>query len=116
MSLKEIQQTIAERELRTFPVLNEKNELCGVISLSDVQNALKGNAFSRNASDTATKSVITVGENEDLFSALRKIISGDFAMLPVVNRDNPKELVGVISRRDIMSALGQATVVKPEGQ
>ena len=115
MSLREIQQMIAERELRTFPVLNEKNELCGVISLSDVQHALKWNAFSRKASDTATKSVITVGENEDLFSALRKIISGDFAMLPVVNTDNPRKLVGVISRRDILSALGQA-VVKPEGQ
>jgi CIC family chloride channel protein len=110
MPLKEIQQTITERKLRTFPVLNETGELCGVISLSDVQAALKKGPLSQDASDIATKSMVTVAENENLFSALSKITLGDFAMLPVVDPGGPKKLLGVISRRDIMAAIGHAVV------
>ena len=107
MPLDQIQHILRERKLRTFPVLNEQNELCGVLSLSDVQEALVRGNFPRKASEIATTSVITVAENENLFSALSKITSGDYALLPVVGMDNPKRLLGVISRRDIMAALGR---------
>jgi len=114
MPLKEIQETIADRKLRTFPVLNEHDELYGVISLSDVQGALAKGDFSQKASDIATKSVISVAENENLFSALSKITSGDFALLPVVHPEKPTKLTGVISRRDIMAALGRVVVRREE--
>ncbi len=110
MPLEEIERTIAERKLRTFPLVNEQGELCGVISLSDVRAALKKATYSQKASDVATGSVIVVAGNENLFSALNKITSGDFAMLPVVEPGDPKKLIGVISRRDIMAALGHAVV------
>lgn len=110
MSLKEIQQTLTSRKLRTFPVLNEHNELCGILSVVDIQRAVKeGNLFQK-ASDIAIKPVVFVAENESLFSALSKITSGDFALLPVVRPNNPKKVSGVISRKDIMTTLGEAVV------
>lgn len=110
MPIEEIQQRFAARKLRTFPVLNEQNELCGVVSLTDVQNALKEGSSLQTASDIATKAVVSVAENESLFSALSKITSGDYALLPVVDADDRKRLTGVISRRDIMAALGRVVV------
>jgi len=110
MSLKEIQQTLPNRKLRAFPILNEHDELCGVLSLADIQSALKEGKLFQKAFDIATKSVISVAENESLFSALSKITSGDFALLPVVHPDDPKKVTGVISRKDIMAALGRAVV------
>jgi len=44
-----------------------------------------------------------VSEDDTLFLALTRIVQGDFAILPVVSKKNPKNLLGVISRRDIMS-------------
>ena len=54
-----------------------------------------------------SREVVAVSEEESLFSALNKITSGDFAILPVVAEDEPRRLVGVISRRDIMTALNR---------
>jgi len=108
MGLDEIQRLMSQRKLRTFPVINEKKELCGVLSLSDIYRALEEKQSGKTADEIATHKIVTVSEKENLFSALNKITSGDFAILPVVASGNPDRLVGVIGRRDIMSALGKA--------
>ncbi|RLB12230.1 MAG: hypothetical protein DRG82_17300, partial [Deltaproteobacteria bacterium] len=110
MGLKEVQEMITHRKLKAFPVLDKHGELYGIISLSDVQNAVVKGDFSQKAADIATRSVITVAKNDNLFSALSKITSGDYAVLPVVDPHNPKKVTGVISRRDIMAFLGQVMV------
>jgi len=114
MGLDEIQRVFPQRKLRTFPVVNEKEELCGVLSLSDVDRALKGKQSGKRAEEIGTPKPVSVSEKENLFSALSKITSGDFAILPVVAAQDPGRLVGVIGRRDIMSALGKA--VERHGQ
>jgi CIC family chloride channel protein len=62
---------------------------------------------SLTAGDMGTREVVAVNEEESIFSALNKITSGDFAILPVVSKDEPRRLVGVISRRDIMTTLNR---------
>ncbi|MBW2331505.1 MAG: CBS domain-containing protein, partial [Deltaproteobacteria bacterium] len=54
----------------------------------------------------------TVTEDDSLFLALTRIIQGDFSVLPVVNKQNPKHITGVISRRDIMSAYDDIVIRK----
>jgi CIC family chloride channel protein len=60
----------------------------------------------------ATRHVVTVTRGETLLSALAKITSGDFAVLPVVDGDDPEKLLGVISRSDMMSAFNEVMVEK----
>ena len=54
-----------------------------------------------------TRNVVSITEDDTLFSALGKIVSGNFAILPVIDPDDGKKLVGVISRGDIMVAFGK---------
>jgi len=51
--------------------------------------------------------VVTVKRDDPLYLALHRMISGDFAILPVVARDNSNRLVGILSRRDIMRTMNR---------
>ena len=107
MTLSEIKDIIFKMKINTLPVVNSQKELCGIISSFDFQTALnKGNA-SLKAIDIATKILFTSREAHTIFFAFNKISAGDFVMLPVIDRDDPKKIVGVISRKDIMSAFSR---------
>ena len=107
MKLDEVRDMIYQSKFNCFPVVDEEGGLCGILSLVDYQEGVKKGDSSLTAGDMGTGEVVAVNEEESLFSALNKITSGDFAILPVVAEDDPIRLVGVISRRDIMTALNR---------
>ena len=111
MTLEELKKFVFEKKFNTFPMLNCQGELAGIISLSEVLRAVDGK-FPPNAKakEIATKEVVTVTQDDTLLTALKKISSGDYALLPVTDRRNSRSLLGVISRRDIMSSLSKSVL------
>ncbi len=112
MNLSELKDFIANKRRNSFPVVDASGRLSGVLSVSDCQAAFEKKERDHLVKDIATRDVITVTPDDPLFSASRKITSGDFAILPVVERDDPKKLVGVISHRDITTAFSDAMAGK----
>jgi CIC family chloride channel protein len=55
-----------------------------------------------------------VTEEDSLFLALTRITQGDFSILPVVDKEDPQTLLGVISRRDIMSTYDDIVIKKSD--
>ena len=81
--------------------------------LSDYQKHLaKERGEAKSAIDLATHAVVTVLENDTLFLALSRITQGDFAILPVVESSDPERVIGVISRRDILSTYDDLVIKK----
>ncbi|MBW2023763.1 MAG: CBS domain-containing protein [Deltaproteobacteria bacterium] len=113
MSLEDLKNFIFEKKFNIFPVVNSTGQLIGIISLSDVVSAMQRD-FSpeTKAKDIATKNVVTVTENDTLLTALKTISTGDYAMLPVTDGRDSRTLLGVISRRDIMSSLGKSVLFR----
>jgi CIC family chloride channel protein len=72
-------------KLNSFPVVDALGRLSGILSLYDC---------------------------EEYFKALTRITQGDFAILPVVDKDHPEKLLGVISLRDIMSTYDDIVIKK----
>jgi CIC family chloride channel protein len=100
-------------KLNSFPVVDALGRLSGILSLYDCEEHFKQNAEETlTAQDVATRDVVTVTEDDSLFLALTRITQGDFAILPVVDKDHPKKLLGVISRRDIMSTYDDIVIKK----
>ena len=64
------------------------------------------------ATDIATAEVLTITDDSDLYTALQTISRKDFSTLPVVSPDDPKRLVGVVTRRDIIGAYEKAVIKK----
>ncbi len=108
MTLKEFLDLIYQVKFNSFPVVDAKGRLSGILSLSDVVEARKRGGNDVLIKDIATRNVVTVNEDDTLLTALLKLSAGDYAILPVVKNGKPQELRGVISRRDIMSALSKA--------
>jgi CIC family chloride channel protein len=101
---------LAEKFIETgrhgFPVLDKQGKLFGVVSLEDYRNAVsdgreKGNL---NVGEIATRNIISVYPDETVGSALRRMAPRDISRLPVVSRENPYELVGMVRRNDIVRA------------
>jgi CIC family chloride channel protein len=93
-----------QRRISTFPVVSPSGEIVGMLSLSDFHDARKTHKPTARAGDICTRRVVSVTKVDTVLSALSKITAGDYAILPVLEQDSPNRLIGVVSRKDIISA------------
>jgi CIC family chloride channel protein len=114
---------LANEFLRTgrhgFPVLNEDGTLLGVVSLEDYRRALSmGEENMRHLSvrDIATRHVVTAFPDETVGAILRRMAPRDLSRLPVVKREDPRQLVGVVRRNDIVRAYELGVVRREEAR
>ena len=102
---------LADEFLRTgrhgFPVINKDGSLFGIVSLEDYRQAGNKSPDIMDqlvVQDITTRDVISVYPDETVGTALRRMSPRDISRLPVVARDNPHHLVGVVRRNDIVQA------------
>ncbi|MEJ2168932.1 MAG: CBS domain-containing protein, partial [Desulfobacterales bacterium] len=114
LPLEALSDKILKSKFNSFPVLNADNKLSGIISFIDYSEAIFDEDLKHLvvAKDLATSNVVTVSSDDNLYNALEKISRKDFATLPVVSPHDAGQLVGVISRRDIMGAYDKAVLKK----
>jgi len=97
-----------------LPVVNDNGEFCGVVALEDVQPAVskkeKDQALTVN--DICTKNPIVAYPDQSIQDAIRQLGGRSVGRIPVVDRDNPKRLLGVLRRHNIVAAYTK--VVCPE--
>ena len=114
MSLEKLAEQISKSKNNSFPVLNQEGQLTGILSFIDYRNAL----FEEDlkdiivAKDLASTNLVTISYEDNLFNALEKISLKDFSILPVVSPADPSQLLGVLSRRDMISAYNKTVIKK----
>jgi CIC family chloride channel protein len=105
MPVSELMAKLRKSKHHGFPVVDEGGNLRGVITLSDVEAAMsKGNPEYLTVSDICSKSVITAYPDQYIHDVLVKFGAQDVGRIPVVDRSNPKLLIGVLRRHDILHA------------
>jgi chloride channel protein, CIC family len=117
--LKEIEEALAHSHYNTLPVLDEMGKLWGVVSVSDVERAL-----SEPLPEPVTVTDIGTGwphlrvtyPDETIGVALSRLGSRGLGRMPVVSREDPYELVGMIGRQDIIRAYDLALTKRDEIQ
>jgi CIC family chloride channel protein len=113
-TLGNLAEKISMSKYNSFPVVDEEGYLTGILSYLDYHDVV----FDRDlenlvvAKELATPKVVTVFQNDTLYSALEKISAKDFSILPVVSPGNPRKLLGVVTRRDILGAYNKAVIAK----
>ncbi len=118
-SLAELYQQFQETNILGFPVLDENDALWGIVTLQDLEKALSQEAVnlrSLHVEDLATVDPLTVFSDEPIYTAIQKMAPRDLARLPVVARSSDKQLLGLISRSDILRAYDVGIVRKQRGQ
>ncbi len=104
--LPEILKLAANSKSTYFPVVNDRNQLVGIFSLRDLRSVLLGEGAGNLilAIDLATTPVLTVTPDDDLHTALRRFTQKNIDELPIVNTDDPTEVIGMLSRKDVIAA------------
>ena len=110
----EMTDKISKSKFNSFPVLNGENKLSGILSFNDYHEAIFDEDLKHLvvAKDLASENVMTVSVDDNLYAALEKISRKDFSTMPVVSPDDPAELVGIVTRRDIIGAYEKAVLKK----
>lgn len=114
LGLGKLAEKISKSKYNSFPLVDADGNLTGILSFLDYSDA----AYDENlkdlvvAKELSTQKVVTVSLDDNLYDALERITLKDFSILPVVSPDNPSQLLGVLSRRDIMSAYDKAVIKK----
>jgi CIC family chloride channel protein len=95
--------------------VDQEGHLTGIVTHYDYRDVV----FDENLRDLvvvkelATPKVVTVSIDDNLYDAMEKITSKDFSLLPVISTPAPHHLLGVLTRRDIISAYNRAITKKP---
>jgi len=113
-ALADMTNQISKSRFNSFPVLNADNKLAGILSFNDYSEAIYDEDLKHLvvAKDLASENVVTVSSDDNLYTALEKISRKDFSTMPVVSPDDSAELIGVVSRRDIIGAYEKAVLKK----
>lgn len=106
-SLMETMETLVRNEITGGPVVNEKNELVGMISESDCMKHLSDSKYynipmgNESVEKHMSNIVETIDANAGIFSAAEQFNKSPYKRFPVM--ENGK-LVGQISQHDILLA------------
>ncbi|WP_338098786.1 chloride channel protein [Methanolapillus africanus] len=97
-----------------FPVVNKGGELTGIITVKDMQDRIKpGNPDNKQfIKEIMTTDVLVAYPFETLDVISDRIVVNDVARLPVVMKSNPKKMVGIITRKDVMNAYNKSVLTK----
>jgi H+/Cl- antiporter ClcA/CBS domain-containing protein len=105
---------LAERIARRDPevcrhqallVVDERGELAGILTRGDILRALdREPSGTASAIDSGSSKMVVTYPDETLSDATDKMLRYDIGRLPVVDRANPKKVLGYLGRRNIMAA------------
>jgi CIC family chloride channel protein len=109
-----IMDLLVHGEVPSLPVVDDQGKLVGIVSRSDAEEAILGDEVDTTAGEIMTPNPVTCYVDESLTLALQRQSSLGAAALPVLDPGRGNAVVGMLRRRDIISAYQRARVQRPE--
>ncbi len=105
MTFADFKQHFAESEQHYFPVRDAQGRLSRIFSVNDIRGVLFEPGIERLVvmRDIGTSAIITTTPEEDLNAVLKKFTQRNIDSLPVVDPADPRRLIGMLSRRDVIA-------------
>lgn len=104
MTISMVQEKIKNYSFKTYPVKNDKNKLLGLITKSDIEDAIfQGVDMNTEINKLMNPSPVTIEPSENLYIAYFRLHSNNAQCLVVVDKNN--KIKGLITRQDINKAI-----------
>jgi CIC family chloride channel protein len=97
-----------------FLVLNDAGELYGIVTLSDLETALARGGQVKTVGEICSTGVTTAFPDETLEDALQHFGVLGVGRIPVVDRRDPRRVLGLLRRADIIQAYSHALLKKQQ--
>jgi CIC family chloride channel protein len=118
MPLSSLAKAFLETHHHGFPVVGSEGDLVGVVTIQDFDKSLdEARIEGRTVGDIATCDDLLVAyPDEPVWEALRRLSVRDVGRLPVLERDDSRQLVGIVRRSDIIRAYKVAIISRSHHQ
>jgi len=103
MSLREAAAIIYREFIRAAPIIDENNNLIGLLTSSDIAKCLSEGKIDITVKEAATRKPVTINLNEDILEAMNKMRKSSIGRLIVID-ENGKP-IGIITRTDLLSRI-----------
>ncbi len=109
MSLKAFRSVFSSTRQHYFPVVDEEKKLTGIFSINDIRSVLFTQEIGDlvRMKDIATPAIISTTPSEDLNEVLKKFTIRNIQRIPVVREDDPRVLLGMLDRREVIQHYNQ---------
>lgn len=113
MPLPQLAEYFQKTHAHSFPVVDKAHRLVGMVSITDYERVQESEEPAvlerlRVADIASTGQLLIAFEDEPMGDALQRLAVRQVNKLPVVSRQDPDRVVGVIRRRDIIKAYNMA--------
>ncbi len=111
VTLEEAAEKFMQLRLHGLPVVNAQGNLVGMLTVQDLERAQsEGMDPHTPVSQVCTRQLVVTYPDETIGAALRCMSVRDIGRLPVVSRQNPRQMVGLLRRTDLIRAYDAALV------
>jgi CBS domain-containing protein len=98
--IREAIEILVEKRISGLPVINDHNELVGLITEKDLLKLIfSGDVDLGIVADYMTRDVVALDEDCDLLDVCEYLINMNYKRIPILNGEH---LAGIISRRDMI--------------
>ncbi len=105
MTVNELIDKIAEHHHLGFPITDESNKIVGIVTLQDAMKVAKEKRSSVSVYEICTKSLVTVFPDNSVAEAFEKMSKYGVGRLIVVDENDARLLLGILTRSDVLHAL-----------
>jgi CIC family chloride channel protein len=105
MLFSEFKKMFAETKQHYFPVMDSQQKLVSIFSINDIRGVLFTTEIEPLVvmKDIGTSDIIVTTPSEDLNAVMKKFTIKNIDSLPVVKEDDHRELIGMLSRREVIA-------------
>jgi len=110
MPFKKVVEFIPTTTYTTFPVMDSENNLVGIISFNNIKDIVfeKGLENIVVARELIDENLEILYPDNNLIDAVNTFGLVDIEMIPIVDREDLKKMIGIITRTDVMKAHNEA--------
>ncbi len=105
MTVSDLLTIMATETYIGYPVVNEEGELLGVVTMEEVANVDKASRWKTTVGSIARHNIDVCYPGETALDALKKMSRQETGRIIVLDPTNPKKMLGIITKRDIMHTM-----------
>ncbi len=99
-TIDEVANLLKKYEVHAVPVVDE-SKLVGIVAKLDAMRCVYQDLPDASVKEMMSTRLIVTYPDESLFDAMNKMIVNHISQLPVVERDNPDQLLGLLALDDV---------------